>query len=79
MAQACCRTRSAAGDLLGDGRMSISEIALACGFADQSHFTRAFTKATNFSTAAWRRQMLSVVIFSMMMSKQNRAATVAGR
>ncbi|WP_113000443.1 AraC family transcriptional regulator [Rhizobium sp. Root1203] len=43
--------------LLGDGRMSIAEIALACGFADQSHFTRAFTKATNLSPAAWRRQM----------------------
>ena len=34
--------------------LPISEIALAAGFADQSHFTRAFHKATGITPAAYR-------------------------
>jgi AraC-like DNA-binding protein len=34
---------SQAKGLLPDHKLSLSEIALACGFADQSHFTRVFT------------------------------------
>jgi AraC family transcriptional regulator len=33
----------------------LSAIALACGFADQSHFTRVFTKRTGISPGIWRR------------------------
>ena len=40
---------------LGDGRSSLSEIALACGFADQSHLTRVFTRIVGISPGAWRR------------------------
>src|SRR5258705_13622536 len=32
-----------AKDKLRDGRLSLSDLALACGFADQSHLTRVFT------------------------------------
>jgi AraC family transcriptional regulator len=32
--------------LLSRGEMSMAEIALACGFADQSHFTTAFRRLT---------------------------------
>ncbi len=35
---------------------SIVDIALACGFADQSHLTRAFAQAVGMPPAAWRRQ-----------------------
>jgi AraC family transcriptional regulator len=35
--------------------MSLTEIALACGFADQSHFTKAFTRRIGISPGAWRR------------------------
>jgi len=38
---------------------SISAIALDCGFADQSHFTRAFRGAMGVSPAAWRRRRLA--------------------
>lgn len=38
------------------GRASIAEIALNCGFADQSHLTRVFNAITGCSPAAWRRQ-----------------------
>ena len=42
--------------LLQDTKMQVSEIALECGFADQSHLTRVFTKAVGVSPQAWRRQ-----------------------
>lgn len=33
----------------------LSEIALQCGFADQSHFARVFQRATGMTPGAWRR------------------------
>ena len=42
--------------LLRGTNMPIAEIAAACGFADQSHLTRVFSKAFRTSPAAWRRQ-----------------------
>ncbi len=41
--------------LLQNTKMSIVEIALQCGFADQSHFTRVFSKALGISPGTWRR------------------------
>jgi AraC family transcriptional regulator len=40
---------------LARGALSIVEIALASGFANQSHFTRAFRKAHGVAPAAYRR------------------------
>lgn len=34
--------------------LSISEIALTCGFADQSHFGRVFRRHTGFTPREWR-------------------------
>ena len=45
-----------ANALLRDARLSLAEIALACGFADQSHFTKAYTRLRGISPGAWRRQ-----------------------
>ncbi|MEH3148056.1 MAG: AraC family transcriptional regulator [Methylobacterium frigidaeris] len=45
-----------ARDLLAGGRESLAGIALACGFASQSHFTRSFRQATGVTPAAWRRE-----------------------
>jgi AraC family transcriptional regulator len=42
--------------LLAEGRLGIAELALACGFANQSHFTAAFTKAMGVSPGRFRRQ-----------------------
>jgi AraC-like DNA-binding protein len=36
--------------------LDISEIAMACGFADQSHFTRLFSRFVGTTPAVWRRQ-----------------------
>ncbi len=40
-------------------RTPIGEIAVACGFADQSHLTRVFKLLVGDSPAAWRRQRSS--------------------
>lgn len=44
-----------ARELLGKQILSLTEIALTCGFADQSHFTRVFTRIAGFTPGAWRR------------------------
>ncbi|MBP0437345.1 helix-turn-helix domain-containing protein [Tianweitania sediminis] len=41
--------------LLGERDLSLAEIALCCGFADQSHFTTSFRKLTGFTPLRWRR------------------------
>ena len=44
-----------ASSLLLESSLSVAEIALICGFADQSHMTRHFTRHFGNSPAAWRR------------------------
>ncbi len=44
-----------ARDMMLKTRSSLADIALACGFADQSHFTRVFSRATGMSPGSWRR------------------------
>jgi AraC-like DNA-binding protein len=41
--------------LLRDSPMSLAEIALACGFSNQSHFTRFFSAVVGASPGMWRR------------------------
>jgi AraC-like DNA-binding protein len=41
--------------LLTNKNFVIADIALDCGFADQSHFTRVFQRAAGMSPGAWRR------------------------
>lgn len=43
-----------ARSLLRGEAMSLAQIALACGFASQSHFTNAFKAATGLTPRAWR-------------------------
>jgi AraC family transcriptional regulator len=44
-----------AKNLLRKQEKTLSDVALVCGFADQSHFTRVFTRMTGISPGAWRR------------------------
>lgn len=46
----CCR-------LLASGDLDMASVALACGFANQSHFTSAFTKAMGISPGRYRRNL----------------------
>lgn len=49
--------RAQAGMLGGQG---LAEVAAACGFADQSHFSRRFKGSVGLSPGAWLRQMRPV-------------------
>jgi transcriptional regulator GlxA family with amidase domain len=44
-----------AKDLMRATGTPLAEIAFACGFADQSHFTRMFSQATGMTPREWRR------------------------
>lgn len=49
------RIRAACEQMLTP-EISIAEISLASGYADQSHFTRAFRRVTGMTPAAFKRQ-----------------------
>ena len=54
----CYRIDQAKAMLQGTA-MEIAEIAMVCGFADQSHLTRVFTKRVGESPGSWRRMRRS--------------------
>jgi AraC-like DNA-binding protein len=43
--------------LLMEFERPLADVAAACGFADQSHFTRVFTQSTGTPPGSWRRGM----------------------
>jgi AraC family transcriptional regulator len=45
-----------AQSLLNSSELGLAEIALACGFCDQSHFTRAFRRLTGMPPQQYRKQ-----------------------
>ena len=44
-----------AKELLQDPRRELADIAQLCGFVDQSHFTRVFSRSEGHSPGRWRR------------------------
>ena len=42
--------------MLTEAGASLADVACATGFADQSHFTRVFSKIVGMSPGAWRRE-----------------------
>jgi len=42
--------------LLAQSRLSVLDVALECGFADSSHFARAFREGTGLPPGEWRRR-----------------------
>ncbi len=51
------RVQEAKGLLLSS-TLPLADIALICGFGDQSYFTRVFTRSVGASPGSWRRAML---------------------
>ena len=47
---------SRAQTLLADSDLALAEIALACGFADQSHFTKTFRRLTGIPPRQYRQK-----------------------
>lgn len=47
-----------AQQLMLDSKQPLSEIALACGFADQAHYCRVFRAVVGLSPTTWRRQRM---------------------
>jgi AraC-like DNA-binding protein len=46
-----------AKSLLQSSTLPLADIAIICGFGDQSYFTRVFTRSVGTSPGAWRRAM----------------------
>ena len=46
-----------AKEKLRDQRLSLSDVAIACGFSDQSHLTRVFTQMSGTTPGLWRRTL----------------------
>jgi AraC family transcriptional regulator len=51
--QTDCRVRSAQRLLMDNPNESLTEVATLCGFADHSHFSRAFLKVVGLTPTAW--------------------------
>lgn len=49
-----------AKSLLASNDLTIAEIALVCGFADQSHLTRVFGQIVGVPPARWRRKSVDI-------------------
>jgi len=50
-----CRRVEHACDLLAHSDMSLAEIALACGFSDQSHFSMMFKRHMGITPSKYRK------------------------
>lgn len=55
------RRISVAKELIAQGKQSLADIALACGFADQAHMTRVFGRLVGKSPNRWRRAQAVVL------------------
>jgi len=52
-----CRV-ARAKEQLQDSNRALAEVALNCGFSDQSHLTRVFRRAVGVNPGEWRRRLL---------------------
>ena len=46
-----------AKDMLRTQALPLAEVSQRCGFADQSHFTRVFSRQVGMSPGKWRRRL----------------------
>jgi len=65
--------------LLSDSNEQISQIAAACGFADQAHFSRVFHRSIGCAPGLWRRERRSHPINDPATSIENPPGTEASQ
>jgi len=53
-----------AHELMVRSASSLSQIAIACGFTDQAHFTRTFASLTGSTPSRWRRHAIKAGSFA---------------
>jgi AraC-like DNA-binding protein len=52
---------------------SLTQIALACGFADQAHYCRVFRDVVGLTPNAWRRRNMNLAPDELMTTQCNKA------
>ncbi|WP_052025416.1 helix-turn-helix transcriptional regulator [Novosphingobium sp. AP12] len=52
-----------ARQLLSHTTIPIAQIALECGFTDQSHFTNAFNRRVGTTPSKWRKEEASIRLY----------------
>lgn len=60
------RVQHAKRMLAAPGPVSLAQLALDCGFADQSHFSTVFKRVTGQTPTAYRRGIIPILICSLM-------------
>ena len=63
--------------LLSDSDEQLSQIAAACGFADQAHFSRVFRRRVGCAPGLWRRERRSHLFNDPLIPIENPAGTQA--
>lgn len=63
-----------AKELLSIRALRLADIALTCGFADQSHFTRVFTALVGASPNAWRRAIGAAAVHPIANARAERTS-----
>jgi AraC-like DNA-binding protein len=65
-----------ARDLIREGDLPLSEIALSAGFSDQSHLTRVFSQQMGVSPGAWRRTLATNSLASLACGRRTGAMSL---
>ena len=64
MAYVAARRVERAKLMMTSTRGKLTEIALACGFADQSHLTKSFSRVVGMTPWRWRRTITEPEAYS---------------
>jgi AraC-like DNA-binding protein len=70
------RARRAMGQLLHNAAVSLAEVAVECGYADQAHMSREVRELTGMSPAQFRRKAPETAVFPPTVAEARSPSTV---